>query len=339
MRKPLVAVASLGGTITMTSETGNSVGVTPTLGVEQLLATVPGLGDAARLQTKTLAGLPGASLGFADVLEALMWARTTVEAGADGVVLVQGTDTLEETAYLLDLHWERPEPIVVTGAMRAPQTAGSDGPANLLAAVLVAGAKHSRHLGVLVVMNDEVHAAARVRKVHSTAVEAFRSPTFGPLGQMNEGGVAYGNRPVRWPHLPLPTDGPTPRVALLETCLGDTGSLLTAAVDAGYDGAVIGAFGVGHVSAAFAEVISKATEVLPVVLATRTGAGTTLTRTYGFVGSESDLLKRGVIPAGWLDPRKARILLWSLLASQHGKEEIQRQFAMRGGHPGGAGTH
>ena len=144
MRKPLVAVASLGGTATMTSETGNSAGVTPTLGVEELLAAVPGLSDAARLQAKTLAGLPGASLGFADVLEALQWAGTAVEAGADGVVLVQGTDTLEETAYLLDLHWGRPEPIVVTGAMRAPQPAGPHGPAHLPAPVLPPGATPPR---------------------------------------------------------------------------------------------------------------------------------------------------------------------------------------------------
>jgi L-asparaginase len=185
------------------------------------------------------------------------------------------------------------------------------------------------------VMNDEVHAAARVRKRDSTATDAFGSIPFGPLARIHEGRVTYANRPNPWPAIPLPAPGRSPRIALLETYLGDDGDLLRLVVDAGYDGVVIGGFGVGHVSAATADIVSKAVDAGPVVLASRTGAGTVLSHTYGFTGSEQDLIARGVIPAGWLDGRKARILLWSLLATGAPLERIRGVFTIRGGEPGG----
>jgi len=325
-----VAVASLGGTITMTASRDGD-GVRPTLSAHDLVAAVPALAEVARLETETLATLPGASLAPADVMDALAWARRAVDRGARGVVLVQGTDTIEETAFLLDLHWERPEPLVVTGAMRSPQVPGSDGPANLLAAVLTARDDRSRDLGVLVVLNDEVHAAARVRKTASTAVGAFQSLPFGPLAHVQERRLAYGNRPPRWPPLTGTPDGSGARVALLETCLGDQGELLDLVVSAEFDGVVLAGFGVGHVSAALAHRVDAATRTCPVVLATRTGSGPTATATYGFVGSESDLIARGAVPAGWLDPRKARLLLWSLLISGASAEEVETEFRRRGG--------
>jgi L-asparaginase len=334
MTKPRVAVASLGGTITMTAGDG-SRGVTPSLSASDLLRTVPALADVADLRAQTLVTAPGASLDFPDVLTGLLWAREAVREGAVGAVLVQGTDTLEETSYLLDLHWDRPEPLVVAGAMRSPQQPGADGPANLLAAVRTAAAPQSRELGVLVVINDEVHAAARVRKADTTALSAFSSVPFGPLARVHEGRVTYANRPARWPALPYPTSDLAPRVALLETCLGDDGELLRLVSDARYDGVVISAFGVGHVSAAMAAAVSKAVERAPVVLASRTGAGTVLSETYGFVGSEQDLLGRGVISACWLDARKARMLLWALLAAEEPLERIREVFVTRCGDPGG----
>ncbi|WP_148575615.1 asparaginase [Nocardioides caldifontis] len=328
MTQSRVAIGSLGGTITMTSE--SEAGVTPTLEAADLVAAVPALATVASLEAKTLAVLPSASLRPEDCLAALAWARAAVDGGAAGVVLVQGTDTLEETAYLFDLYWDRDEPLVVTGAMRAPQRPGSDGPANLLAAVVTAAAPESRGLGVLVVMNDEVHAAARVVKADSMAVDAFRSPVFGVLGRLVEGVPVFGNRPARVPALDDPA-GASPRVALLATHLDDDGELLRQAVAAGYDGVVIAALGVGHVPAALAEEIAAAASKVPVVFATRTGAGTTARSTYGFVGSESDLLARGAIAAGWLTPVKARQLLWALLAQGLGPEDVARQFAARGG--------
>jgi L-asparaginase len=167
----VIAVASLGGTITMTG----SGGVVPSLTADDLLSAVPGIPPSISVRAETLFAKPGASLSFADIAAALDWARSAVATGADGVILIQGPDTLEETSYLLDLYWDLPQPLILTGAMRSPQQAGADGPANILAALVTAASAESRDRGVLVVMNDEVHAASRVRKSDTTALAAFVS--------------------------------------------------------------------------------------------------------------------------------------------------------------------
>jgi L-asparaginase len=329
-----VAVASLGGTITMTPASGGGA-VTPSLQAADLVAAVPGLDGIAELTVATLRTEPGAWLTPPDVVAVGEWARGQVVDGADGVVVVQGTDTIEETAYLLDLYWDRPEPLVVSGAMRAPSAAGADGPANLLAATVVAASADARDRGALVVLNDEVHAAARVRKTDTVALHTFASGPFGSVGRVHERTVTFAGGPTRWPALPLPVAGRTPRVALLETHLGDRGDLLRLVADDGYEGVVLAGFGAGHVSAAMAEVVSDVVRRCPVVLASRTGAGPVLTGTYGFVGSEQDLLARGVLPAGWLDPRKARLLLWALLAAGADREAVRATVTARGRGPGG----
>jgi L-asparaginase len=330
MRTSLVTVASLGGTITMTAAAGPH-GVMPSLAADDLLASLPGLPPAIEVRAETLCTKPGASLEFTDLADALHWARRMAGDGAAGVVLAQGTDTLEETSYLLDLHWDRAEPLVVTGAMRPPQQPSADGPANLLGALLTAAAPQSLGLGVLAVMNDEVHAASRVRKCDTTALGAFSSAPFGPLARIHEGNVVYANRPPRPQPLPGPVPARTPKVALLEASFGDGGELVALASEAGFDGIVLSAFGAGHTSAAMAAMVAKAAQRVPVVLASRAGAGSVLEGTYGFAGSERDLLDHGAVPAGWLDPRKARILLGCLLAAGEPIEAIRAEFARRGG--------
>jgi L-asparaginase len=305
-----VAVASLGGTITMTG----SSAVSPTLGAKDLVEGLE-VGEIA-----TLATIPGASLTFTTLLEAFDWADKQVSEGAAGVVIIQGTDTLEETAYFFDCLWPHEEPIVVTGAMRHPGLPGADGPANLAAAVVVAGANNSRGRGALLVLNDEIHAARWVRKAHSSLPSAFESFP-GPAGQQVEGQPQFFHPAHQLPALPRPHDVPT--VPLIEATLDDDGSLLDWL---NVKGTVVAATGVGHVSQGMAEAISRAR--FPVVVATRTGAGTTFRNTYGFTGSESDLTQRGAVMAGWLCPRKARVLLRLALGSQSPIEDV---FATRGG--------
>ncbi|WP_329787507.1 asparaginase [Lentzea sp. DG1S-22] len=305
-----VAVASLGGTITMTG----SGAVSPTLGAGDLVRGLE-VGEIA-----TLATVPGASLTFTTLLEAFDWADEQVSGGAAGVVVVQGTDTLEETAYFFDCLWPHDEPVVVTGAMRHPGLPGADGPANLTAAVAVAAAPNSRGRGALLVLNDEVHAARWVRKTHSSLPNAFESFP-GPLGLVVEGSPRYFHPAHRLTALPRPLDAPA--VPLIEATVDDDGSILDW-LDVG--GTVVAATGVGHVSAGMAEAISRAR--FPVVVATRTGAGTTFRDTYGFVGSESDLIQRGAVMAGWLCPRKARVLLRLALGAMAPIEDV---FAVRGG--------
>ena len=333
-RRARVVVGSLGGTITMTAPATGG-GVRPALDAADLLRGVPGLGDVAEIEATTLRTVPGAWLLPADVVAVADWAGEQVAGGADGVVLVQGTDTIEETAALLDLYWDRPEPLVVTGAMRPPVAPGADGPANLLGAVRVAADDGARDRGVLVVLADEVHAAVRVRKGDTVAVHAFTSGAFGAVGRLHEGAVTFAGRTARWPALARPVDGRDPRVALLETHLGDVGALLALVTEAGWDGVVLAGFGAGHVSAAAADVVSAAVDRCPVVLASRTGGGPVLAGTYGFVGSEEDLLARGVLPAGWLDPRKARLLLWALLAGGADAGTVRATVTARGAAPGG----
>ncbi|TCO65111.1 asparaginase [Actinocrispum wychmicini] len=329
MTKPVVCVLSLGGTITMTAAAGG--GVTPALGADALLDGLVSAVPEIEVDGRTLSRVAGAALTPADVLAAWVAAEARVRQGAHGVVLVQGTDTLDESAYLLDLVWGLDAPIVLTGAMRAAGVPGADGPANLIAAMRTAADPAARDRGALVVINDEIHAARRVHKGHAEAMQAFGSNEFGLLGRLVEGRPVFANQFGR--HDPIdvrPMTGPSPWVPLLPTFLGDDGTGLRAMVDAGAGGVVVAAHGVGHVSPNLAEVIGALAGDVPIVIVTRTGAGTTLRRTYNFPGSESDLINRGAIPAGWLTPNQARLLLWLLLATGADRDQIVRALHRHG---------
>jgi L-asparaginase len=327
---PHVTVIGLGGTIAMTSN--STGGVTPTLSADELLAAVPALTDTGiDLDVVDLRRLPGASLDFADLDELVDVASGTVAAGATGVVVTQGTDTIEEVGYYLDLRYAADEPLIITGAMRNPTMAGADGAANLLGAIVTAAAPAARGRGVLVVLNDEIHAARRVRKTHTTSTGAFASPDGGPIGYLVEG------RP-RWlcPAQPrrlmprVPAADAQPRVAIHTVVLGDDPALLAGIADR-VDGLVVAGMGVGHVPQALVEPLAEAAAVIPVVLTSRVGRGPSLTGTYGFSGSERDLLNAGLIPAGFLDPLKARILLRSMLAARVERGEMVQAIAVAGG--------
>lgn len=307
-------------------------GVVPTLTAESLVASIPELESVADISTTTLSKLPGASLTARDVLAAVDWALTQVETGCAGVVIAQGTDTLEETAYLADLHWARPEPLVFTGAMRPPGQPSADGAANLVAASRVAASTAACHAGVLVVLDDQVHQARAVRKDHSTALSAFTSPGTGSIGAVIEGRVTVHHQPGTRPTLARPSSNPY--VPLLESHLDDVGTTLAAVRNAGAHGVTIAAFGVGHVSATMAAQIEETAREIPVVVSSRTRAGGTLFHTYGFEGSEMDLAKRGAILSGTLDHRKSRILLWSLLASGMPAHEVRASFERIARHGG-----
>jgi len=330
MNKPFISVGALGGTIAMRPAVAGEP-VSPGLGADDLVAAVPGLSNVAQIRAHTICNVGSPSVTFDHVLDALTWADAEVAAGAQGVVLTHGTDTMEETAYLLDLLWTHPEPLIVTGAMRSAEEAGADGPANLLAAVVAATCQRLRGLGVLVVMDDSIHLADRATKTHAMSVSTFASPWGAPIGRVEEGRVQLDYLPAE--QRPQPLDVPntrTCRVALMEATLGWDGQLIRLAVDGGYAGVVIAGAGAGHVSATAADVVGEAVTRVPVVVATRTGAGRTATRTYGYPGAEVDLLERGVVMAGALSARKARLLLWVLLGGAADRARIAHEFAVRG---------
>jgi len=289
--------------------------VAPKLRAEDLIGAVPGLAEAASVRASTFRRLPGADLQLADVVALAREIEAVLHDDVDGVVVTQGTDTIEEVAFGLDVLLDVPQPVVVTGAMRNPQLAGADGPANVLAAVRAAAAQALRGLGCVVAMGDEIHAARLAVKSHTSRPDAITSPLAGPVGWIAENRVRVALRPPR-PALDLPHDLHPRRVALVTVGLGDDGALISAAAEAGFEGIVIEALGGGHVPAAMVDPIEEAAAEMPVLLASRTQAGETLRETYGFPGSERDLLARGVLSAGWLGGRKARVLLALLLDSK-----------------------
>jgi L-asparaginase len=312
-----VTVFSLGGTIASTAAGAGAAGggVTPRLGARDLVQAVPQVQEVAELEAVAFRQTASGDLTLADLVALAAEITQRFEQGVDGVVVTQGTDTIEETSFALDLLVPGHRPVVVTGAMRNPTLAGPDGPANLRAAVQVAAAPAAAGLGTVVVFNDEVHAARFVRKTHTSSPATFRSVTVGPLGWIVEGRprIAFGMPTLAG--VPYRVVGAVPAVALLTSVLGDDSRLIGQVAAAGYSGLVLEAFGGGHVPAHVVPALEELAARLPVVLASRAGGGEVLRHTYGFPGSERDLLSRGLIPAGFLDGRKARILLSVLLAS------------------------
>lgn len=326
-RLPSVSVLALGGTI---ASTGAGAGVTPNLTADQLVENVPGLADVARIQAGTFRQIPSPELTLSDLVPLAREIERRVSGGDAGVVVTQGTNTIEETAFVLDLLVHSDAPVVVTGAMRNPTLAGADGPANLLGAVSTAVSAQARGLGTLVVFADEIHAARFVRKAHTQSIDPFRSSPVGPIGWLSEGAVRVGARPVGRRHLKLDEVAEPPPIALVTFGAGDEGLLIAAVAPAGYRGLVVEATGGGHVTARTVEELERLAAQIPVVLASRTGAGEVLRRTYSFVGSEVDLAGRGLISSGAMTAARARMLLRLLLAVDANLEDVRQAFEALG---------
>lgn len=254
-------------------------------------------------------------------------AREAAGEGAVGVVLTQGTDTLEETAFVLSRINDSGIPIVVTGAMRNPSLPGADGPANVRSAVIAALSPQVRGLASALVMADEIHDPVFVRKDHTSFIHAFSSgPSAGPLGWVSEdrvilphvpagGGLAAAGAAPLSQFPGLTSDNVFPQVAVIAVGLGDSLAILDAVADAGYAGCVLAGVGGGHVPRSALPAVERLAQRMPVVYSSRTGSGSALENTYGYPGAEIGLQKMGLVPSGVLDPYKARLQLRLALAA------------------------
>lgn len=309
--RPKLLLVSLGGTITMTASAGP--GIVPTLTGADLVAAVPALANVAEIEAVSPFRLPGPSLTLAHLRDVARLLNERLANDIVGAIVVQGTDTIEETAFVLDCLVGGDKPVVVTGAMRGPEAPGADGPANLLASAIVASSPLACGLGALVVLNDTVHAARFVQKASTFLPSTFVSLSGGPLGCIIEGEARIDMRVIRRAIIEGGDGGTDQPVALLTAALGDDGRMLAGLPGLGYRGLVVEAMGVGHVPAVIVPKLASLTEIFPVVLSSRVASGAVFGRTYGFPGSETDLLARGLIPSGALGGLKSRLLLSLLL--------------------------
>ncbi|MCE8016233.1 asparaginase [Halomonas sp. MCCC 1A17488] len=241
-----------------------------------------------------------------------------------GIVITHGTDTLEETAYFLDIMLPTSLTLVLTGSQRAPHEPGTDAFRNLADAVLVAVSDQARGLGTLVVFNQSIFSARQVRKTSSFQVNGFASPETGPIGYIDGTRVSVAMRPARPEGLNIPIDATLPRVDILPAYLDASPDLLESAVEAGAAGLVIDGLGRGHVPPSWLNIIPSITQRgIPVAIVSSCPTGP-VHPSYEFTGSLASLEAIGVIAVQDLSARKARLLLSALLASSRQSEIAER---------------
>lgn len=304
---PRIRLLAMGGTISSVP-TGDTAEVTPSLKAEELIASVPVLGEVARVEWGDIVTIASFAVTLADMYAV---ARETVKAfdeGCDGVVITHGTDTIEETAYALATMVPRGKPIAVTGAMRNPTVPGADGPGNLAAAFMTAARPEAGPLGPVLVFNDEMHAARFATKSHSTRPSTFVSAGSGPIGEVIEERAYFWFAPTYEDYLGMPSQLPDATVPLIKVASEIDDVLLRAAVAQSPPAIVIEGFGGGHMPVTQLDALDEAiANGIAVIVASRVLGGRTLERTYRMPGAETDLIERGVIPAGHLAGHKARL--------------------------------
>lgn len=295
------------------------------LGPGEMLAQLPELGTIARVEELPFRRLPSHGLVTKDWLDLVRLVHD-VFAGdrADGLVITHGTNTLEETAYFLTLTLKTDQPVVLVGSMRPASALGADGPLNLLNAVRVAADPGSRGRGVLVVLNDTIHAARDVTKTATYRVETFQGRDLGPLGYADaDGRVVFYHRTARRHTTDTEFDVRSleslPRVDVVVSYVGADGTLIDAAVAAGARGIVSAGTGAGRPTPLEDEALTRAHERGVVVCqSTRVGSGR--------VVRAPTLVRRGFVASDDLVPWKARVLLALALARTTDPAEIQRMF-------------
>jgi L-asparaginase len=324
--RPRIAVIFTGGTISMElDETGRAV---PALSGAKILERTPGLDLISDVAAIDWGIAPASHLSFDQVLEIARTTQTALDRpDVAGAVIVQGTDTLDETAFAFDLLLESDKPVVVVGAMRSAGDPGYEGPANLRDAVRAAVSEDLVGEGVVVVMGGDIWPADDVIKTHSDRYDTFQAPNLGALGRISDGrAVVNRQRRVRRRLGGIP-DRSASRVELITAALSTDGTLLRDLVRLGVEGIVVAATGSGNTGGDLLEAAKEAMAAGIIVVHTTRCPSGRVSATYGFPGGGGTWHAAGAIPAGFLGGPKARVALALGLASGLDEPSIRQLFA------------
>lgn len=318
-----VKVITLGGTIAMKEDENGKA--SPAVSGDDLVSCVRGLADVADISVESFSNIPSSHLtidimfGVANRIKALVKANE-----ADGFVVIQGTDTQEETSYLLDLVLGISNPVVFTGAMRNASEPSYDGTINILEACRVAADDGARDMGVMLLGNEMIYSARDVTKTHASNVATFKDLYIGPLGVVDRHKVLFFRAPLIREYYDVAESKAD--VVLLKMGADTRAHLLEHCIEQKVDGIVIEGFGRGHVPPAIIPSIEKAVKQgIPVILVSRCGQGLVLDA-YGHVASASHLKELGIIFGGDLLGQKARIKLIVLLGMTKDIAVIKEAF-------------
>ncbi len=322
---PRVRIVTTGGTICMKVDpkTGGAV---PALSGEDLVASVPGLGGAARVEVEEFMRRPGTDMGPSTWTPLVRRLKAIFDGDPNlaGIVVTHGTGLLDEAAYFVDLALHEARPVVFTGAARNASIWDTDGPRNILGAARVAAAPAAREMGALVCLNDQVHAARDAVKRHANSVEAYMSGDHGLLGNVYSDTVRFYRKPLRRPTFSL--DRIDPRVEIVMMYSEADGRFVQTCIDTRVSGIVIQAVNTGNVNTGLHNAILKALESgIAVVLATNLPEGQVYP-IYGYPGGGKALVDAGAIMAEDLKPRKARLLLMFALGETRDPKRLREIF-------------
>ncbi|HEX2080997.1 MAG TPA: asparaginase [Longimicrobium sp.] len=324
---PRVLLLATGGTISMRRDPERG-GAVPLLTGAEILAALPGVEKVARVEVREFGRYPGPHMTIERMWELRAAIRTALAEDFAGVVVTHGTDTIEETAYLLDRSIPAGKPVVVTGAMRNSSELSWDGPANLMAAIEVAAARDARGRGTMVVMDEEIVQGAEVVKTHTEAAGTFRSPNWGPLGITDKGHVLFYRESRRKP--PLTPEAPALPVDLVKIVAGMDARLLECSLGSGARGIVLEALGRGNVPPAVLPGVRRWVEAgKPVVITSRSQRGRVLD-TYAYPGGGHELREMGAIFADHMTGQQARIELMLALGVHGGSLNAIRDVVEAG---------
>ena len=322
--KKKVAVVFTGGTISMTIDPDLGTAI-PSLSGEEILSLATNINKVATIEGHNFDEIPSPHMTFEKLMELKQYINRLLDReDICGVVVTHGTDSLEETAYFLDLVINNEKPVVVTGAMRSSSELGYDGSSNLSAAVCTAISDSARGKGVLVAMNNEVLMASEVTKIDTLALNTFQAPSHGSLGIIDCNQLVLLKDASKKTF--IDTDKYEPKVALIKTGLDMGDDLIKFAADAGYKGIVIEGMGRGNIPPEAFEGIKYAREKgIQVVLVSRCLTGRVYD-SYGYLGSGRDLKNIGCIFGGDLPGQKARIKLMLALGKTNDEQELKDIF-------------